>query len=113
MANQMQIDEEAIAEQAELETAKVILSAVIKQNTAVLESIKSMQAALIQQGENMVAAMGAFLDAAKDIQITVNVPDQPAPVVNVSTPKEEKKTYKAVMIRNADGDVVDLQVSEK
>ena len=114
MGNQIQInDENEIAAQAELEAVKMISARIAEQNTAVLSAIKAMTEEIIAQAEHQTAAFASLVDAIKAVQISVKVPEQPAPVVNVEQPPASKRKTKATIRKNKDGDIVGFDLVEE
>jgi hypothetical protein len=75
---------------AEYEAVKVLAAGIAEQNALMLKSIDALRGEMVAQAETQTTNMGAFLDAFKEMfsgmNITVNVPEQPAPVVNFSAP---------------------------
>jgi hypothetical protein len=116
MQNQIQInDEEEMVEvrAAEVDAMTAIALGISEQNALVLNSIKALSDTMIAQGENLVATFAALRDALAGLSIVVNVPQQPAPIVNmpeitlkpsdlkVTMPKAKKEVQK--IKRNRDG----------
>jgi len=104
MAQQVQItnEEETIeVARADFEMLKAIAPAIAEQiaanaqqNIATQEAVKAMTAALADVKGVIADAVTA---AVAGLNITVNVPEQPAPVVNVTMPEQApagKKKFK-------------------
>ena len=88
------------------------------QNIATQQSVQALTEALRIQGENQAAMFAALVDAIRAINITVNVPEMPAPVVNmpapkvtVQTPAEKKRTGKVKFTRNNNGAITGADIT--
>lgn len=101
----------------ELEIVMKFAAIYTEQNALVLDAIKALRDEMVAQGENLTAVFAAFRDAIADLNITVNVPDMPPPVVNIPEiivpaakitmpkPKLEKQKIK----RDRDGLIVSTE----
>lgn len=84
-----------------------------EQNDLVLKSIKSLRNEMVAQAETITAIVGAFRDAVAGMQIVVNVPDQPAPVVNVEQPVKSARKVKMKIVRDRDGNITGVEGTEE
>lgn len=106
-------DEMVEVRAAEVDAMTAIALGISEQNALVLDALKSLSDTMIAQGENLVATFAALRDALASMNITVNIPEQPAPVINmpeinlkpsdlkVTMPKPKKELQK--VNRNKDG----------
>ena|SRR3990172_1290906 len=69
---------------AEYEAIKAVAAGIADQNTLVLDGIKAMSEAIALME---AAITSAIKEAIAGLSIVVNVPEQPAPVVNFSIPE--------------------------
>jgi len=108
MTQQIQIDDpEEAAAAAELDAVKMFGVKIAEQNALVLDAVKATTEANTATQEAIKAMTAALADvkgviadavtaAVAGLNITVNVPEQPAPVVNVTMPEQVagKKKFK-------------------
>ena len=109
MSNQIEIhDPEEAAAAAELDEVKMFGVKIAEQNALVLDAVKVSTEANAATQEAIKAMTMALADvkgviadavtaAVAGLNITVNVPEQPAPVVNVTMPEQApagKKKFK-------------------
>jgi hypothetical protein len=104
-------NDEVVISRDELETVMKFAATYAEQNSIVLGGMDALRSEMVAQAENLAAMFASLVDAIAAIQIVVNVPQQPAPVVNIPEivvppvkltmpkPKLEKQTVK----RNRDG----------
>ena len=106
-------NDEFLISKDELETVMRFAAVHAEQNALVLDSMKTLREEMVAAAENQAAMFASLVDAMRSIQIVVNMPNQPAPVVNmpeiVIPPAEVKvtmpkpKTEKQTVKRNRDG----------
>lgn len=103
--------------EAELELFKSVTISITEQNAAMQDNMQALAAAMIAQGENLVATFAALRDAIAGLNITINVPEQasaqpqitvqvpeqPAPVVNLKLPADKKKKITVDIKRDKNG----------
>jgi hypothetical protein len=106
-------NDEVVISRDELETVMKFAATYAEQNAVVLDGLKTLRDEMIAQAENLTATFASLVDAISNIQVVVNLPEQPPPVVNVPEitvqpadvkvnmpkPKREVQTIK----RNRDG----------
>lgn len=84
-----------------------------EQNAVTMKRIDALHAEMVSMAETQTATMGAFLDSFKSLidGIKINVPDQPAPVVNVAVemPKIARTVQK--VRRSETGDIAETVTS--
>ncbi len=111
MSVQITNEEETIEiTRADFEALKAIAPAIAEQNTRVLEANAATQEAVKAMTAALVDVKGAIVDAVTaavaGLNITVNVPEQPAPIVNFNVPEAPpagKKKFKLTPKRDNRG----------
>ncbi len=89
---QINNDEETIEiSRADYEVLKSLAPAIAEQNALVLKSLDALRGEMIAQAENQTVTFASLVDAIKEIKISVNVPEQAPPVVNMPAPVIEVK----------------------
>lgn len=106
---------------AEFEMFKSMTITIQEQNAVMQDSMAAQAMALQAMGENLVATFASLRDAIAGLQITVNVPQQPAPVVTVNVPEqsapivnvEAQKGGKVTFTRNMNGLITGGEIDRK
>jgi hypothetical protein len=129
MSNPIQInndDEETV--EIPLTEYKAVMEfsvAISEQNSTIMDAIRALITAQQVQAENLTATFAALRDAIANVQIVVNVPEQPAPVVSVSvpeqlpaqvtvkTPPEKERTATVKFGRNSNGALTTADIKIK
>ena len=78
--------------EAEFEMFKSMTITIQEQNAVIQDGMAALAAAIMAQQESLVATFASFRDAIAGLNITVNVPKQPAPVVSVTMPEHAAPT---------------------
>lgn len=119
MSNHVEIknDEDTVEVSAgEYKAVLEFSKAIADQNALVLKSLDALRGEMVAQAETLTALFGTFKDALAGMNIIVNVPespaptvnvtipDQPAPVVNFNAPADIKKTVKVKRGKNGFAD---------
>ncbi len=121
---QINNDEETIEiSRADYEVLKSLAPAIAEQNALVLKSLDLLRGEMIAQAENQTTTFASLVDAIKAIKISVNVPEQAAPIVNLPAPVIEVKpanvrltipkikSTKEKISRNRDSGLADTSVT--
>ena len=109
---------------AEYEAIKAVAAGIADQNSLVLDAIKSMTDAIALMD---AAITNAVREAIAGINVVVNVPEQPAPIVNFSMPEmnmppaqvtvkmppEKEKKISMKLIRDRNDRVSGIEGTEK
>lgn len=117
------IDDERTVEisVSEFNTIKAVASGIADQNKLVLDAIK----AALEQNAQLAEAFIKLSETLAGLNIIVNVPEQPAPVVNFSMPEmppaqvtvkmppETEKKISMKIKRNRDGAIEGIEGTEK
>jgi len=74
-------------DELEFEGMKLLAGSIAEQNALVLNGIKAMTDAVILQAAQMADAFTKLGDALASFNIVVNVPEQPAPIINFTIPE--------------------------
>lgn len=102
-------DQNAAIQQQNTVTQEAVKS-LTEQSAMVLKSLDALRGEMVEQAETLTAIFGTFKDALAGMNIIVNVPEQPAPVVQVTVPEQpapivtftapEEKKRKVTVKRN-------------